>query len=47
MEYGQEWAEESRVPRWVDDCIVEQSARLYHKFDNARGSGCARAEAVE
>ena len=26
----------------MNDCIVDQSARLYHKFDNARGSKYAR-----
>ena len=33
--------------RWVDDCIVEQSAQLYHKADNARGSDYARSGLVE
>ena len=26
------------MSRWVDDYIAEQSARLYHKADNAQGS---------
>ena len=36
-----------QVPRWIDNCIAEQSAQLYHKFDNARGSNYARARSVE
>ena len=43
----QERAEESRASRWVDDCITKQSAQLYHKFDNARGSDYAKARAME
>ena len=35
------------MPRWVDDCIVEQSVRLYHKADSARGSDYARTMKVE
>ena len=33
--------------RWIDDCTSEQSARLYHKFDNARGSDFAKVVAVK
>ena len=32
---GRARMEETQVPRWIDDCTTEQSARLYHKFDNA------------
>ena len=32
---------EGRVWRWIDECIVEKSAWLHHKFDNARGSDYA------
>ena len=39
--------EESRVSRWVDDIISEQSAWLYHKADSARGSDYARTVTVE
>ena len=35
------------MSRWIDDCTVKQSARLYHRFDNARGSDFIRAVAVE
>ena len=35
------------MPRWVDNCIAEQSARLYRKVDSARGSDYARTMAVE
>ena len=34
-------------PRWIDDCIVKYSARLYHKFDNTRVSDYARSGSVE
>ena len=43
MELGQGREGEMQVPRWIDNCIVEQSAQLHHKFDNARGSDYARA----
>ena len=39
--------EELQVSRWIDNCTVEQSARLYHKFDNVRGSDYARVGSVE
>ena len=45
--HWKKWAEESRVPRWVDDCIVEQSTRIYHKANNARGSDYVRTVMVE
>ena len=35
------------MPRCIDDCIIEQSARLYHRFENNRGSDFARAVAVK
>ena len=35
------------MPRSVDDCIAEQSARLYHKANNARGSNFARTVTIE
>ena len=44
MDHGQEWAEESRVPRWVDDYITKQSAWLYHKAVSARGAMETREE---
>ena len=28
--------EEWQELRWIDKCTAEQSARLYHKVDNAR-----------
>ena len=36
-----------QMSRWIDNCITEQSAQLYHKFDNARGSDYARVGSVE
>ena len=36
-----------QVPRWIDKCTTEHSARLYHKFDNARGSDYARVGSTE
>ena len=33
--------------RWIENYIAKQSVRLYHKFDNARGSGYARVVATE
>ena len=36
-----------KLPRWIDNYTVELSARLYHKFDNARGSNYARAGSTE
>ena len=36
-----------QVPRWIDNCTAQQSVWLYHKFDNARGSGYARVGLVE
>ena len=33
--------------RWIDNCTTEQSALLYHKFDNARGSDYTRARYME
>ena len=36
-----------QVPSWIDDCITEQSALLYYKFDSARGSDYARAGSAE
>ena len=39
--------EELQVPRWIDNCIVEQSAWIYHKFDIPRGSDYALAGSVE
>ena len=47
MELVQGWVEELQVPRWIDNRIAEQSARIYHKFDNARGSNYALAGSVE
>ena len=35
------------MPRWIENCTSKQSARLYHKFDNARGSDFARVMVVE
>ena len=35
------------MPRCIDDCIVEQSAWLYHRFENDRGSYFARAIVVK
>ena len=35
------------MSRGINNCTAEQSARLYHKFDNARGSNYARAGLVE
>ena len=35
------------MPRWIENCTVEQSAQLYHKFDNARGSDFARVMVKE
>ena len=34
---------EKQGSRRRDDCTVEQGAQLYHKFDNAQDSDCARA----
>ena len=31
----------------IDNYTIEKSARLYHKFDNARGSNYARAGSVK
>ena len=31
------------MSRWIENCTTEQSARLYHKFDNAQVSDFARA----
>ena len=31
----------------INECITEQSAWLYHKFDNARGSDYARIGSME
>ena len=39
--------EELQVPRWIDNCIVEQSAPLYHKVNNTRGSNYARFGSVD
>ena len=36
-----------QLPRWIDNCTTEQSARLYHKFDNALNSDYTRAGSVE
>ena len=38
---------EKQGQRRRDNCTTEQSARLYHKFDNTRGSDCAQARVVE
>ena len=35
------------MSRWIDKCNVEQSARLYYKFDNAQGNDYARVGSVE
>ena len=35
------------MPRWIENCTSQQSALLYHKFDNARGSDFARVVVVE
>ena len=43
----QGWVEEIQVLRWIDNCIAEQSAQLYHKFDNTRGSDYARDGSME
>ena len=34
LSLGQGWVEETQATRWINDCIVEQRARLYHNFDN-------------
>ena len=47
MEHKHEWPKESRGRRWVDDLIAKQSARLYHKANNARGSDYAPTVAME
>ena len=47
MELGQGREEEKQVPRWIENCTVEKSSRLYHKFDNTQDSNFARAMAVE
>ena len=39
--------EELQVLRWINNHTVEQSAWIYHKFDNTRGSDYARAGSVE
>ena len=39
--------EEKQEPRWIENCTAKESARLHHKFDNARGSDRAQAVAVE
>ena len=39
--------EELQVPRWIDNRISEQSARICHKFDNARGSDYAQVGSME
>ena len=36
-----------KVSRWIDNCIVKQSAWLYQKVDNALGSEYARAGLAE
>ena len=36
-----------QVSRWIDNYTTEQSAWLYHKFDNVQGSDYARAGLVE
>ena len=46
-ELGQGWEEEKQVSRWINNCTVEQSAWLYHKFDNAQGSNYARVVVAE
>ena len=33
--------EKKQVPRWIHNRIAEESAQIYHKFDNARGSDFA------
>ena len=33
--------------RWIDNSTAKQNARIYHKFDNTRGSDYARARSVE
>ena len=40
--WAQRREEEKQVPRWIENCTTKQSARLYHKFDNTRGSDFAR-----
>ena len=47
MEHEHEWPKECRVRRWVDDLIAKQTARLYHKADNPRGSNYAPTVAME
>ena len=36
-----------QVPRWIGNYIVEQNARLHHKFDNDRGKEYVRAGSME
>ena len=45
VEQGREG--EMQVPRWIDNWIIEQSARLHHKFDNTRGRDYARVGSME
>ena len=47
MELKQGRVEELQVPRWIDNRTAEQSAWIYQKFDNVRGSDYARARSVE
>ena len=35
------------MSRWIDNCTIEQSARIYHKFDNTQGSDYARTRSME
>ena len=35
------------MPRLIDNRIAEQSARICHKFDNARGSDYAQVGSME
>ena len=41
------WIDNYTTEKSVDNYTTEKSARLYQKFDNARGSGYARARLAE
>ena len=47
MKHKQERMKELQVPKWIDHHSAEQSARLYHKFNNTRGSDYAQPRSVE
>ena len=42
MKLEQERVKELQVLKWIDHHTVEQSARLYYKFNNTRGSDDAQ-----